>query len=332
MEREHIASIDDINRRVLAWNYGALDSEHRPSLIDPANNNLGQGGLQMFNLFIRFNCMFDDYSNVKDMNEKFTLISVVCRIFQIAGSTEIDECNLIEFDELVKELFELSVIHLQKWDKSEKTLKSFDFTPKLHLLTHYTTVIRKLGPVCFASTLRCECKHGFYKNLASQVKNQSDFLNFAFTKHQENWAMEWSNTGDFSRIETSAEKMVYNPDKILQGILEDECLQRVKWIECSYSFTAGRFFSKKDISTEFYLIIDLFTLTKINKKEKQYFVQCRKAITQYSSFYRGYEILDFKIELLLLNLMDLQNLETFEATKSKETGKNYLICKKNCLN
>lgn len=324
MIREKIASLDEINSRIMSFNYGQLDSEHRPSIINLDKDHLGLGGLQILNLFLRFNYMFDDYKTMKEMIEKLKLISVVTKIHQIISSTSFDETRLDELDKFVDEFFNSALIHLKEWDKILKKFKPFNLTPKCHNLRHYKMVIKKLGPVNLMSTLRYECKHRFIKSLASTVKMQDNFLNYAFTRHQEEWALEWSNT-----IEMAAMIFGKATDATIDTLPEsflNHSIKRVTWVDGLYSYAPGYFIFH---SEHFYQIQDIYKLTSPGNEDVTLF-KCRIARTSFDSFYNGYEIIEIEIEDILLQMNELTNLMSFDSIVSRKTAKSYVLLK-NCI-
>lgn len=321
--------LDQINSRIMAFNYGQLDSDHRPSIIDLENTHLGQGGQQMLNLFLRVNFIFDDLRTKPDMEDKFLLIATVVKIWQILSATTVTEEDLSLYDSLVEKLFNLASIHLREWDKTTKTFKKFNATPKLHNFLHGSDVTRKLGPTCHLSTLRYECKHKVFKGYAHSVPNQNAFLSYAFTRHQEEWAVEWANTQEMVQIESSKEFDVPNPYSIFPDLEKGHILNRVKWIEYFHTYARGLFIFVANQRHNFFQISDLFTVKDEKTNTLKYFIQCRTVEVQFDNFYNAFEIVAINVDSSYFDIQQLHNNETFESIRSRSTAKDFIFIKKN---
>lgn len=322
-----ILSFEAINSRILGYDYGSIDSCYRPSSLNLDNDSLGQGGVQMINMFNRVPFMFDDLiAYVKPFLE---LISQFVLIHQISSSTYLTENDLLKLENLIKEALENSKRVLRQYDTKSKTVIEFNLTPKLHYLLHYCFVIRNVGPVHFTSTIKYERKHSFFKKLARKIPNQEQLLYYLAKKHQEWLAMKWCNEVDLIEIDHSKEYDI-DEDIRVDGALEDGSWSRVHFIEYFHKFSPGRFISVKQNSrTEFLKITDIY----INKTdtEKKYFLRCTSVKSIYQPFYNAYEVSELLGDNQLIEIEKLSNLETFSICRSRKSGKDFIFCKKNCL-
>jgi hypothetical protein len=56
--------------------------------------------------------------------------------------------------------------------------------PKHHMLSHYSLLYKRFGPLIMCWTMRFESKHRFFKDVANKAKNFIHFLKMACSRHQ----------------------------------------------------------------------------------------------------------------------------------------------------
>lgn len=327
--RHSIFGLDEINSIVLGYDYGVSDRPHRPSVINLESTTLGQGGVQLLNLFIRIPFMFDTLRSDKRVNPLLCLFSQLIRILQIASSTTITERMLIELECLTKIFLDKSKDGLGKWDPVTKKITKFKLTPKAHWLLHYPDVVRMLGPLFPLSTMRYEAKHPFFKKLCRLISNQNDLLHFLAIKHQEWWTMQWSQSQNMNEIDGSKE---YDIDEFDVLPHQNGLWKKLTFLKYFFVLHPGYFVSvEKTIGDPmFYKIAKIYSNT--NGNEKKYYLQCISINTTFDEFYNGYEINNESSHFTYIDIETMKNTEAYEKWKSKSSfSKEYLFCKKNCV-
>lgn len=165
----------DIQSMVRDFNYGSLFKEYRPSLLRILRpHNLGQSAQQLYILMIHLPFIFKDHKN--DIPQLWNAMKELLSVIRIVHSTCITENDLTQLNQSISN-------HHKFFVES-----GINLIPKHHLMTHYPTVIRKMGPIKKMWMMRFECKHTVFTNMASRTCN---FINLPKTlaqKHQMKFA------------------------------------------------------------------------------------------------------------------------------------------------
>lgn len=170
-------SLKEVNDRILAHNFGYLESKNRPSPIklDGVGNKIGQKAAQCWCL-IRFlpviiGDLITSVEHKKYWELLLQLLEIMsyafCRTFSDA-SLQVMDRKIVSHHKLFRNLFP---------DKR--------IIPKHHFMCHYSYVIRKSGPLVSLWAMRYEGKHNYFPQLAGQLKN---FRNICFSlanRHQQ---------------------------------------------------------------------------------------------------------------------------------------------------
>lgn len=166
-------TFDEIAAYVENFNYGKLNRHNIPStLLD--KKNVGQSASQIRCLLLHLPFIFLNFKHHPKVAEIWPGVISLLKIIRIVHSADLYERDLEELDEAVTEHLEVVKI----------VLKS-KLSPKHHILTHYGSITRLVGPTVHMSTIRFESKH---KSFTDQAKLTHNFMNigqYVALRHQQ---------------------------------------------------------------------------------------------------------------------------------------------------
>lgn len=149
-----------ISQKIQYHDYGYLNKKNVPSLINISKENLNQNASQLLCLFRHIPYIF--YEKKEELEPIWLCVTSLLKIVQISYSTTISEEDLIDLENCV----ELHLIKFLQHFRPSLRLKQ-------HNMTHYASVIRKVGPIKEMSMMRFESKHQDLKKRA----NGRNFIN-----------------------------------------------------------------------------------------------------------------------------------------------------------
>lgn len=163
---------DEIQRKIRDFNYGILHSKNKPSLVNFDKKNLGQNASQLYLIMIHMPFIF---YGVKDkIAAEWRLCERQLKIMQILYSKKIREADVLKLEKLIEEyLTEL------------KPVLNKPLQPKHHFLTHYPSLIRKMGPPIHGWMMRFEAKHQEFTKMARATQNFQNIPKTLSERHQE---------------------------------------------------------------------------------------------------------------------------------------------------
>lgn len=166
-----IVSFSQIQAKVRDYAYGFISKAYTPSKISLTRSNLGQNAKQIHNLMIHCPFIFIEYRGkiLAEWNAMLHLLTIMRIIF----SSTIRDFDLIQFNQYVSK-------HLSYLVKSGCNL-----LPKHHFMTHYSTVIKKMGPLIHMWMMRMESKHKIFTDMARRTCNYTNLIKTFATQHQE---------------------------------------------------------------------------------------------------------------------------------------------------
>lgn len=166
-----------------SYNYGTLSKKNVPSKLCIEKKNLGQNASQLQCLFAHVGIIFFKYRS--ELQESWFCIETLNKIIRIIMSYRIEERDIIELSKAIHD-------HLSFYQTYfKKSLK-----PKHHLLSHYETIIRRMGPVIHQWTKRMEGKHQYFKTIVRSTNNFKNLNKTLALRHQEYFAFEAYNLRD----------------------------------------------------------------------------------------------------------------------------------------
>lgn len=153
-------SLEIVNQRLLAHDFGKLESKNRPSpiKIDPKSNRIVQKAAQAWCLIRFFPVIFGDLISTEEQRKYCELLIqllecmsyLFCRKFSASTINSL-KISIIKHHKLFTDLF-----------PDQKLL------PKHHVMCHYPYIIKQSGPLISLWTMR---KHNYFVQLANNTKN-----------------------------------------------------------------------------------------------------------------------------------------------------------------
>lgn len=175
---EKVFSEKQINDSTINFDYGQLNKNNIPSKIGLKKRSLGQNASQILCLLYHMPYIFYRKKDDKLIKSIWICIESLIHIVQIVYSTRIDENDLQNLEYWTE-------IHLQKIQQCLKR----ELIRKHHFMTHYGTIIRKMGPIKAMSMVRFEGKHKALKAYAVQTQNFINITKTISERHQQHNCM-----------------------------------------------------------------------------------------------------------------------------------------------
>lgn len=172
--KSKIITENDLIAKFQFYDYGFLNLECRPSVINLNKANLIQNASQSKCLFLHVPfVLFTEQQNPK-LREMWVCIETLLVVTQISYSFEISETDVDTLRQNIK-------THLESIQK----YFNIDLLPKHHFLTHYPTVIQRMGALRPMSMMRYEAKHKVLKQMAKAGNNFKNITKTISKMHQQ---------------------------------------------------------------------------------------------------------------------------------------------------
>lgn len=218
-------------------------------------------------------------------------------------------CMKTSFDE--NDITELQNV-IENHHKTYVSIFKTALLPKHHFITHYPTIIRKMGPVRKLWCMRFEAKHKELKKYASSITSRKNICLSLATKLQFSLVSNLLNRK--AGINLNSFKVgsgeVKDLSEILktEGSLESEDLTEVY---CSDSILiCNTLYKINDVITlEISGLYSFFSLicSFETSKKKEHFILCKKIkVEKYDSHYDSYIIHDIGNEYKLFSINDIK--------------------------
>lgn len=169
--RNKIETEQEIIRMIRDFNYSALFQKTKPSLLSFTKSHFGQNATQAHCLILHMPFIF--YHLKHKLCKIWPALEQLLQIIQIIMSAKIKESDLTQLEKNI-------TTYLNDILKLKERL-----IPKEHLLTHYPSIIRKVGPLKHSWTMRFECKHKYFTDAAKLTTNFININKTLASKHQE---------------------------------------------------------------------------------------------------------------------------------------------------
>lgn len=304
-------SKQNLLERVQCFDFGE-DRKYQPNRIDRMS------GLQTRNLLFRFNFIYSDLKT--DENAVyFELISLLCEIMKIVGSSKLTESDLTTLDLLIERMLNIWVGQL------ENRLK-----PKQHFLLHYTSIIRRLGPLALMETSSFERKHRFITSVFEKHRNCINILKSCTMRHQHWWSREWANISGFFVPTFSKKRPIHLSWEEIgtrcDDIDPDNDIYEVDSASFKFDYKPGLFVVQKLPN-----IYQFFVINNVLIQNDKIFLKCKSVETVYSQFYCSFEIINENNRSQIINLNSLHTQESFCSQKPYGKSERFILCKRNVL-
>lgn len=305
-----IFNVNTLIKMIRFYDFGRLNTKNKPSNLSIEKKNLGQNGAQSRCLFLHLPFILWKYKSNHILAEMWICVKSLLKICQIAYSYKITDSDLVTLENEVG-------IHLENVQKYFKV----KLTPKHHFLTHYSSVIRSMGPLVHMSMMRFESKHKYFKDHIKKTNNFININKWLAVKHQhylckeENGYQNEITIG--SKILLSEAFITDHADTFAGKIGHAIILNEVKWLRCN-----GIIFRNS------LLILNesvVFEIIKIVSLDDKYYFLCKKfeslGLNQYFNCLEIQQ--SFPINYSLICFDKLAHTKSYELKKCDE--KQYII-------
>lgn len=311
MIRFKILSEDELTKKIQYFDHGFLNQRNIPSEVSFDKANLGQNATQNRCLLQNIPFIFWEYRDNQKLAEIWTCVKSLLRIFTICYSPEINRTQI----ELLREEIAAHLTSLKKLGLS--------FIAKHHILTHYPTIIERMGPTVFMCMFAFERKHKLLKKL---MNDNSNFTNIPYTiarKHQEFLSgvkdsfRENIITGEAKHVSTALVNSHAN--NLLEDLIGNQVSkQEVKFLKyCNYYYKQGLFVFDQNKFHE---------IQHILKIEQKYFFLCLQfEVLLFNDFLNSFQIEQTPGSIyVLIEFSSLKHKNVYE--KKKLDDSLYIIC------
>lgn len=173
----------DIIKKIRDFDYGPLSKKNKPSLIGMKKSHLGQSAIQTYCLIQNLPFIIMEYQ--EKLSNAWKPLTTLLSIMQIIYSTKITESNILKLEDLISDhLIELKHVFNDR------------LIFKHHILLHYPTVIRTMGPPIHTTMMRIEAKHKIFTDLARKTQNFMNITKTLANRHQEHTCQSKFNFSD----------------------------------------------------------------------------------------------------------------------------------------
>lgn len=301
-----IITNDGILERILSFDYGKLDVDHRPSNLKHLS------GIQMRNLLLRFNFIFyglEDYLF-------YEASSIMSKIIQIVHSNVVYSKHI---DWLQILITRFKTIWHSEWKQVIK--------PKLHFMDHYPDLIAKIGPLALSDTTAFERHHRLLTRVVEKNPQFKNILKSLSVRHQTAWANSWKKS-EFHVLDTGKGRMTkVDMNNVIQFPTN------IDWKEEVYEVTKATFIYQYQK--------DLFVMSNEKKfckietvfivEPKKIFLKCKEIESKYVSFFAAHEIMSESPQMTIIDVSQLKNKETFSQIQPYEKDVRFILCKRNII-
>lgn len=298
----------DLQKKIEFFNYGQLNSKNNPSLLCLTKNNLNQTASQMTCLLFHIPFIFYDFKGDKRLVNVWDCIQSLIFITRTIYSAVITEKDILDLEEQVEN-------HLQMIKETFKVA----LLPKHHLLTHYGSVIRRMGPVLYMNMMRSEAKHQQLKRLANSTQNFINITKTIATKHQKQLAYKidtYSNVFEYGKRVREGDDL--NTELLISSLSDStqSPTQISKFRVNNKVYKSGFFLLSLNY---FYEIIGIYL-----HENKHYFVCVKWIPIKFDRFLNSNEIVESETaDKVVLKYENLKIKQIYE--KKKIGGKAYII-------
>lgn len=256
-------------------------------------------------------------------NDYWNLYILLRKILHIILSKYVDVSTIpMELSQLINDL-----------NSSFLNLSSLTLKPKFHFLTHYPSIMRKIGPLLQTCTLRFEAKHRQLKLAANVVSSRINITRTLAIKHQLQLASRFAMQTGFmdDTIFTSENNLLCITDIIpdMEKILSSVDKVKLENFESNLKLV-----SKFSIGSKIFRLNDIILIEyndmpyfrKIHKiigdNNDKLCLICEKLITNGLNEHLFSYKVDFTPELAVVLCEEIYNIETYNVVI--RNGKKYI--------
>lgn len=283
--------------------FGVLNKKNIPSVLLLDKHNLNQNASQMMCLFQHMPFILLKYQS--QLNSIWPCVKSLQKIIQIVYSSKISENDLSVLSQNIH-------CHLSSILKLRKEI---NLLPKHHILTHYPTVIRAIGPLRYHSTIRYEAKHQFFKQAAKTNKNFKNLAKTLSEKHQKKMCTEVKKFKNIQHVQLG-KKCVFD------GNFEAniEIISELKYLQVDdQKFQRGLFVLHDQ---------DLFEIIFVFETNAGYVLACNKyKVLEFNDFTNSYRIMPYNPQVQ--RCIYFETFKHFKLYEKHVVGQEFFIIPKN---
>lgn len=191
----NIFKFDELKTMCNYYSYPKVFQRNKPSSISMTRQHLGQNSSQTKCLMLNLPFILYKYRNNDIFRKVWICVGQVIRIYQMVHTLKFKKSMLNEFKNLISD-FLMNV----------KDIFKITLTPKLHYLTHYATILERMGSLALLSMIRFEAKHSELKKIAQRTNNFRNINKTIAVSHQEIMCIKGNNLKDIC-LTTKREKI-----------------------------------------------------------------------------------------------------------------------------
>lgn len=292
-----VISAAKLSQIIQQFNFGWLDRQNFPSDIAIDRRSLGQNASQSLCLIRNVPFILYQHRDEPLLRNMWKCIQALLRVIEIVYSHEIIEADLTDLEQNVSSLL------------SEIVQCGRNLIPKLHFMTHYATIVRKMGPIVYMSMMRYERKHNVLKDFIRASRNFVDINKTMAIKHQQQLC---TNGYDFKNdIEHGVSTALDEPFLVAYRELlqisfgpELNAVKQAKWLSINnFEYRAGLLIVHES---------NFHQIKNILIHEAEYFFLCQSfAIRSVDKFLNSYHVREC-IENVIIAFHDLNYLKSYE--------------------
>lgn len=172
--KNKILTEENLVQKFQFYDYGFLNLDQTPSVINLSKHNLNQNASQAKCLFLHVPFVLFTEQQTTTLKSIWKCVESLLIIVQISYSSEIREADLTALNENIR-------IHLE----SLQEVFGVTLLAKHHFLTHYVRVIRLMGSLVPMSMIRYEAEHKILKRIARTANNFKNITKTIANMHQQ---------------------------------------------------------------------------------------------------------------------------------------------------
>lgn len=174
IERMRLLTLKELNSLILFFNYGILERHSLPSAINISTFNLNTNASQSKCLIHNLPFILYNFKDTPELQEMWKCAQSLLIVIKISYSNTITETDLEELDNAVS-------------SHNKGMMECFGITlkPKHHNITHYSHLIRSVGPLVHSSTLRYKMKQKEFTQIAKTTQNFKNINKTIVRRHQQ---------------------------------------------------------------------------------------------------------------------------------------------------
>lgn len=283
---ERILKEEALKKMIQYHDYGILNRKNVPSQINMDKHNLNQNASQSLCLFRNIPFILHEFR--EKLQNVWICVESLLQVTQIVYSSKITECDL--------QTLERSTYEHLNCLRAKLKIKD-NLTRKHHFTTHYSGVIRAMGPLKQMSMIRFESKHKTLKNYVKRTNNFRNINKSLAIKHQQIMS-RCKNTYD-QKISSGKKTKTVNISVLgnITEISDNDVIYEIKWLQYnSFRFRPGLLILHRKL---------LYEIEKLMIVNDEYYVLCfQYESVNFDTFLNGLKVNKLEPKKFAFNKFD----------------------------